>query len=328
MAGVQAQSANPSAIDLSGALRVQWSDRTGANPTDGFDVRLARIAVGFRHSPELQGRVSVEFAAGPSAREAQLLDAYGKWRVSESLTLAAGQMLLPIFYDVRTTIVQIEALERTNLVNTYFAGARGRGVAIDYRLSPSTALQVGVWNGLTNNDPQAVSRGGRAHGMATVNLRYTIGEYQTNIGGLWGKRPDFQTRDSQNNPIRVGGTTRRTWYIEQEVRLRQPQLTLRATYLEGHDRNPTGGISTPQFLTPSDYRASTVYVLYWVRPDQQITLRWEDFDSDRTRPSDSRRTLGLFYHYFPLQGLRLTLGYEWAETSARNRAFFATQYQF
>jgi len=328
IAGVQAQSSKSPEVSLSGVLRVQWSDRAEASGMDGFDVRLARIAAEFRHPQNLQGRLSVEFAGGTSAQEARLLDAYGRWQASKSLTLWAGQMLLPLFYDVRTSVTRIEALERTNLVNTYFAGARGRGIALDYAVAPPLVLQVGLWNSLTNNDPQATTRGARAHAMASLNLRYERGDYQANIGGLWGERPGFQTRDPQNNPLIVPSATRRTWYIEQELRLRRPHLTLRGTYLEGRDRNPTGGVSAPQFLNPSNYRATTLYGVYRLRPDQQIALRWEDFDPDTARQGDSLRTLGLFYHYFPMQGVRLTLGYEWAETSSRHRAICAVQYQF
>ncbi|OYT69643.1 MAG: hypothetical protein CFK49_10320 [Armatimonadetes bacterium JP3_11] len=328
IAGVQAQGSKSPEVSLSGVLRVQWSDRANASGTDGFDVRLARIAAEVRRPQNVQGRISVEFAAGASAHEAQLLDAYGRWQASRSLALWAGQMLLPLFYDVRTSVTRIEALERTNLVNTYFAGARGRGIALDYMVAPSTMLQVGLWNSLTNNDPQATTRGARAHVMASLNLRYETSNYQANLGGLWGERPGFQTRDPQNNPLLVPSATRRTWYLEQELRLRQPQLTLRGTYLEGRDRNPTGGVSAPQFLTPSDYRAITVYAIYQARHDQQIALRWEDFDPDTARQGNSLRTLGLFYHYFPMQGVRLTLGYEWAEMPTRHRAIGAVQYQF
>lgn len=328
IASVQAQSSQSPEVSLSGVLRVQWSDRAGASGADGFSVRLARLAAEVHHAQKVQGRISVEFAAGESAREAQLLDAYGRWRASESLTLWVGQLLLPLFYDVRTSITRIEALERTNLVNTYFAGARGRGIALHYTCAPTTTLQVGLWNSLTNNDPQATTRGARAHVMASLNLRYETGNYQANLGGLWGERPGFQTRDPQNNPLLVPSATRRTWYLEQELCLRHPPLTLRGTYLEGRDRNPTGGVSAPQFLNPSDYRAITVYAIYQARPDQQIVLRWEDFDPDTARQGNSLRTLGLFYHYFPIQGVRLTLGYEWAETTTRHRAVGAVQYQF
>ncbi|GEM_PF-1316758 len=317
-------------VQISGVLRVQWSDAEGGQGRDGFETRFARVAANFRLDEQLTGRISVEFAGGERAQNAELLDAYAVWRLNQHTVVLMGQQLMPLFYDLRMNLPANDALERVNVANAYFAGARGRGAYLDYQLGAGYRVQVGLWNSLTINDPQLTGRGGQASAMGSLNLRGERPRYQFNLGGLLGRRPGFQTRDAQNNPVNVPDTQRWLWYVENEFRdFPAPRLSLRLTYLHGRDRNPAGGVSAPQFLTPSDYNATVVYALYTPRPNHQLVARWEDFDPDDDRRSDRIRTLGLFYHYFPKQGVRLTAGYEWVDASnGRDRAYLAVQYQF
>lgn len=324
-----AQQAKPPSVKISGTLRVQYSDRAGVAGTDGFEVRLARLAADWKHEDRLQGRISVELASGATAQASQLLDAFVVWRASDRLRLHFGQMRLPLFYDVRTSITQLDAPERPNFVNTYYAGGRGRGGYLDYLFARAWSLRWGLWNSLTNNDPQATTRASQARLMTTLHLQYDTRAYQFVLGGLWGRRPGLATRDSNNNPLTVAETDRWAWYLEGETnQWGVPDLKLRFTYLRGRDRNPAGGVDAPRFVNPSDFQVVDLYAIYKLTTDQQVVLRWEDFDPDRDRQGDTQRTLGLFYHRYPREYLRLTLGYEWAETTPRNRAICAVQYQF
>ncbi len=327
---LQAQSTLPENLRLSGALQLRWSDREGRADRDGFEMRMARLAADFRPRPELSARIMVEFAGGERGQNAELRDAFATWQANPRLKLHFGQKLLELFYDVRERRSALDALERAEVANTYFAGSRSRGVSVDYTLVQGYTLQAGVFNSLTISDPQLTGRGAQAAVMGTLNLRGERPNYQFNLGGMVGQRPSFQTRDAQYNPVQVSDTTRWLWYLENEFRnypLRN--ATFRWTLLYGRDRNPAGGVSNPQFLQPSDYKASIVYGIYNLRPDQQLVLRWEDFDPNTNRRGDAIRTLGLFYHFYPVQGVRLTAGYEWVDASnGRNRAYLAAQYQF
>lgn len=330
VAALHAQSALPENLRLSGTLQLRWSDREGRADRDGFEMRLARLAADFRPRPELSARIMVEFAGGERGQNAELRDAFATWQANPRMKVHFGQKLLELFYDVRERRPGMNALERAEVANTYFSGSRSRGVSIDYELAKGYTLQAGVWNSLTTGDPQLTGRGAQASVMTTLNLRGERANHQFNLGGMVGQRPGFQTRDAQNNPVQVSDTTRWLGYVENEFRnYPLSNVTLRWTLLYGRDRNPTGGVSNPQFLQPADYRANIIYGVYNLRRNQQLVLRWEDFDPDTDRRGDSIRTLGLFYHYYPVQGVRLTAGYEWVDApNGRNRAYLAAQYQF
>jgi hypothetical protein len=51
-------------VQLTGVLRVQWSDAQGAQGSDGFSLGLARIGARFRADEQTTGLIVVEFASG------------------------------------------------------------------------------------------------------------------------------------------------------------------------------------------------------------------------------------------------------------------------
>lgn len=317
-------------LHLSGTLRVQWSDTEGREGRDGFETRLARLVADFQMNAHISGRISVELASGERAQNSDLLDAYARWQLNPRTIVSLGQQLMPAFYDLRTSLPQHDALELPTVVNTYFRGRRGRGVYVEHQLNSQSRALIGVWNSLTIRDPQLNERGGEARMMALLAVRRDHEQVRFNIGALWGRRPGFLSRIAPNNLINVPEVDRRVLYGEVEIHpagLRP--LTLRWTSLAGRDRNPAGGLSNPQFLSPSNYTAQIGYVIYNLRSNHRLTLRWEEFDPDTARRNDSVRVLGIFLHFFPEPGVRLTAGYEWVDASeGRNRAYFAAQFQF
>lgn len=320
-------------LNLSGTIRVQWSDRQGAASQDGFETRMARLTGNYRHDETLAVQVMIEFASGDRANGAELLEAFAVWRSDASTQWYVGQYPLPLFYELRTRLPRQETLERGALVSTYFAGACGYGIYAERQLSKHYAVEVGAWNSLTLNDPQRVMRGGHAAIMGGVNVRHSQPRYGFSIGGVWGKRPSFTTRDAQNNPLSVPQTPRRLWYVENELRdIPLQHLTVRWTEMWGRDRNPAGGVNSPQFLTAADYRGTVLCAIYTPCKEHQLVVRWEQFDPNTTAPNDGVRTLGMFYHFFPRRGIRLTAGYqindEQGTEIANNRFFLTAQYQF
>lgn len=319
-------------VQLTGVLRVQWSDQQGAQGSDGFSVRLARLGVRFQVDEQTTGNLLVEFASGEAARAAELLDAFVAWRPKAEITVFVGQMLAPLFYDVRERIVTLETLERGNITRLFFGGVRLRGGYVAYRVNAQNTLEAGVWNSLAYRDPQLDARGGQAAVAGTLTWRYRSGDTQFAIGGLVGRRPRLQARDANNNPIEVPDSDRRIFYAELEQRVPNTPLKIRADYIWGRDRNPAGGI-VPRFLTPSDLQTVFLYAIYQPNPRNQIVLAWEDFDPDTKRGGDRIQTLSLTYHYFVQERIRLSLRYE-SNTEERgnrianDRAILAAQYRF
>ena len=84
-------------VQLTSVLRVQWSDAQGAQGSDGFSVRLARLGARFQVDEQTTGNLLVEFASGEAGRAADLLDAFVAWRPRAEITVFVGQMLAPLF---------------------------------------------------------------------------------------------------------------------------------------------------------------------------------------------------------------------------------------
>ncbi|MGQ9656369.1 MAG: hypothetical protein ACUVV1_00525 [Fimbriimonadales bacterium] len=319
-------------VQLSGTLRLQWSDTQGASGSDGFNIRLMRFSTRFQVDEQTTGNLQVEFASGDGGYTAELLDAFLTWRPNPQITVYAGQMLAPLYYDIRERITVLETLERGNTTRTLFRGARLRGSYVAYRVNPQNTLEAGLWNSLTYRDPQLEARGGQAAVAGTLSWRYSNGDTQLTLGGLVGTRPRLQGRDAQNNPIEISKTERRLFYAEIEQHLPRTPLTIRADYLWGRDRNPAGG-TTPRFLTPSDFETLFLYAVYDLTSRQQLVLAWEDFDPDTRRAGDRLRTLSLTYHYFARERVRLSARYEWnteerGNRTPNDRVIFAAQYRF
>jgi hypothetical protein len=319
-------------VQLTGVLRVQWSDAQGAQGSDGFSVRLARLGARFQVDEQTTGNLLVEFASGEAGRAADLLDAFVAWRPRAEITVFVGQMLAPLFYDVRERIVILDTLERSNTTRTLFAGARLRGGYVAYRVNAQNTLEAGVWNSLAYRDPQLNASGGQAAVAGTLSWRYRSGDTQFAIGGLVGRRPRLQARDANNNPIEVPDSDRRIFYAELEQRIPNTPLKIRADYIWGRDRNPAGG-TTPRFLTPSDLQTVFLYAIYEPNPRNQVVLAWEDFDPNTERGGDRIQTLSLTYHYFVQEKVRLSLCYEQTieergNRIANDRVIVAAQYRF
>jgi hypothetical protein len=319
-------------VQVTGMLRVQWSDAQGVQGSDGFSIRWALLGVRVQADSQTTVVTIVDLASGDGGRAAELIDAYVIWRPNARATVFAGQMLTPLFYDVRRSIVVLDTLERGNTTRTFFGGAYARGGYVAYRLDAHNTLEAGIWNSLTYRDPQLDARGGQAAVAGMLNWRYSRGDTQFTLGGWVGRRPRLQARDTNNNPITLPDTDRRIFYAELEQRIPRTPFKIRADYIWGRDRNPAGG-TTPRFLTPSDLQTVFLYALYEPNPRHQLVLAWEDFDPDTKRGGDRLQTLALVYHYFVQERTRLSLRYE-VNTEERgnrvdnDRLILAAQYRF
>lgn len=319
-------------VQLTGLLRVQWSDTQGVLGKDGFSVRAAYL--GARVQVNTQTTVSLlqDLASGAGGYESELLDAYVTWQPHTRLTVYLGQMLAPLYYDVRAPFSILDTLERSATTGAFFAGARLRGGYVAYRVNAQNTLEAGVWNSLTYRDPQLNASGGQAATAGTLSWRYRSGDTQLAIGGLAGTRPRLQARDANNNPIEVPDSERRIFYAELQQRIPNTPLKIRADYIWGRDRNPAGG-TAPRFLTPSDLQTVFLYAIYEPNPRNQIVLAWEDFDPDTKRGGNRLQSLSLTYHYFVQANVRFSLRYEQTTEErgnriANDRVILAAQYRF
>jgi hypothetical protein len=310
---VMAQESFPQ-VQLRGVVRVEWKDSQGASVHDGFDVRMARFGANIRVRKHISIDLLADLSGGERGQQAEMLDAFIAWRPEQpaKLALQLGQMHLPIFYEVRTPTPLLDTPDPSQIATALFAGVRGRGVQLVYTPSARYALQAGIWSSLTIRDPQLTTRGDRAFLAASLRWRYQAARYALEMGGFWGRRPGFQFRDAQGNPVNVGDSERRAFYHEGGANLGRT-FFIRYILLWGRDRIPTGGTTNPRYLSPTDLNSQVIYAVYTLNKLNQLVARWDSFDPDEATAGDRRQITGLFYHHYLEPTIRLTLGYEWVK---------------
>ncbi len=305
-------------------LQFQYSDgqnnASTARPNDGFNMRRTR----FSHTGTIDSRtsykLSVDFSAGSQRQGAELKDAILTYDIEPStdkvgIQLLAGQQPIPLGYELERSSSEREFPERTAYNQRLLAGERGRGVYAKYGVSQNILAHAGVWNSLTNNDPQqteantfrnlsgtrmAAHAGLRHHTATTdVGLSFFSG-FRNEISYTAGANT-FTTRSGQRQFIYLDGT----WVIN-------PQWTLRGEMMTAYDRLPQftgsggGRRTTARF---SHMRGNQLQVSYNVNPRNTVSARYEFFDPN-VNNNDNVFGYGLAWNYLINPGVRLTLAHE------------------
>ncbi|MBV6457107.1 MAG: hypothetical protein HONBIEJF_00214 [Fimbriimonadaceae bacterium] len=298
-------------------------DVTGSNfnrTQHSFNVRRARISTTYTVDPRTSMRFSFDIATGTTQNVAQLRDAYLVYDIEPSvekigIQLAAGQMPMPLGYELERSSSEREFPERTFYNNTMFAGERSRGVMVRYGLSNNAFVHAGVWNALTFNDPEQSALAPGPGGKLAMHggIRYYTAKWDLGVSHFRGDRPGYKV--AGNNAVSPELMRNFTYVDGSYIGLLVPQLTLRGEMMWGKDRLPN---ATPgNNRTATDMRGYQVALAWKFNDRNQLNFRYEQFDPNKDMNGDALRGWGATYLYYINPGARLMVSFERLTNPAR-----------
>lgn len=316
--------ANDGAV-VGGYLQTQFRDTNqagGAN--DAFSVRRMRLGISKDLDPQIKVKLSAELATGTNQTQAQLRDAFITYSSrpdspGPAYHFQAGQMPLPVGYELRRSSSDREFPERAVYNQKLFNGERSRGMQVALQPRKGVTVFLGGYNALTINDPEQSSSAPGPEGRLAMagGVRLTGVGYEFGVSGLVGERARF-TSGSGMSAVTHPRVDREFYYIDGVYRgFLDPKLTLRGEVMLGHDRLPVTG-------TPSSSRVGTDMAGWQVQADyasnakNRFHLRVEQFDPDRRRAGDALNGLGLAWSHFLSPELKLTAAQEWFRDQTRS----------
>lgn len=308
----------------------------GRNRTnnDAFNLRRIRLGITQKIAPDLNSRTSVELSSGAQREVPDVRDAYLRWTPSSTpWQVTAGQQNMTLGADIGRSSVEREFIERSLYNRTFFNGERGRGVDVQYKLTPTLTANAGVWNSLSIFDPQATdaNRFGNLSGtrMALMaGLKHKGGNYELGVSGMLGRRTGTSARtitswtDSNGNGQVDGGEVtntnvpataaneRRFLYLDGMWQATSA-LSFRGEFMTGYDRVPTLSNGVPVATTASSVMGYQMLARYQFDPKNSLSARFEALDPDTGAPSNTTSAFGLVYMHDFNSSVRLALAHEW-----------------
>jgi hypothetical protein len=340
-AALEKDVANLKKTKFGGYIQFQYRDTNQeGGASDAFSVRRARLGMTHAIDPQTSLRVSFDLATGTTANNAQLRDAFAKWDFKPSgenfgADARFGQMPIPLGYELERSSSDREFPERAIYNRTLFAGERSRGINVRYGIGGRDYVHVGGWNALSTDDPEQrnIAPGPQNKLGMTAGARFHGSNWEAGISGFAGERPSTTTTRT------VGNSTVTTEHPEIDRQFLfvdglykgflVPEAFVRGELMFGKDRVPvTPGVA--QSVTAprgqSNMRGYNLVVGYNLNPQNQLTLRREEFDSDLDVDGDAITLWGAGYSYFINPSARLSLTREWVNdgTRVQNRYHITT----
>ena len=102
-------------------IRYQVFEETGKNKNDGFDIRRARFDIRGSFTQRFSYRLQADFAGS-----AKLLDAYAEIKLTDYLTITAGQFRIPFSLENLTSMNRFELIDFSQAVDAFTS--RGKDV--------------------------------------------------------------------------------------------------------------------------------------------------------------------------------------------------------
>lgn len=217
-------------IAFSGYLQARYendeSSVEGTNNKNNFDVRRARLKVAAKPTDNTMAVIQVD-AAGSSvtAKDAYIAYTFGIGDPYASMSITAGQYLLPFGYQVLQSSSSRETPETATVIRKLFPSDYDRGVKVSSSLSARLLWEVGVFNGTganvkdNNNNKDLVGR-----------VRYSVNpEFNVGLSGYSG----VATAVSSATPPVVTETVKTRYGLDAQYYLHN--TTLKAEYITGQD---------------------------------------------------------------------------------------------
>lgn len=291
---------------------VDTQESPGRTRNDGFQMRRFRMGQTNKLDDKLSMKLSFDVSSGSNRLQAELKDAQLIYDIVPTVEhvgtqLIVGQQPLPLGYELERSSTEREFPERTLYNNTMFAGERDRGVYLKHGFGPGVFGQFGVWNGLTVSDPQLRNANTfrNLNGLfaGTLGIRKYAIQYEFGVSGFFGKRPPVAA--SGNDPASPEVNRHFIFVDGTYVGLLTEALTMRAEAMFGRDRDPSKAGSTAKNMIGYQIQA-----LYNLNYRNQVCIRYQYFDIDRSKSGNARKGIGFAYIYWLSPGAKLTFSYE------------------
>lgn len=307
-------------------LQFQWTDSQNnagtPRPNDGFNVRRARFSHTGTIDPKTYYKLSADFATGAQRSTLELKDLQLFYDVIPStekvgLLVIAGQMPMPLGYELERSSTLREFPERTTYNNRLFAGERNRGVMLKYGLDEKTSVHAGIWDALTTSDPQQSNVNTYRNLSGTkpgghIGLRYDTKEYNVGLSYFTAYRPSLTY--STGNPaanVTTDSGQREFLYLD-AAWIINTEWSIRGEMMVGNDRNPAFTGSGATLSTDSSFsrkRGSQLQISNKLNYRNTLTARYEFFDPN-SRANDNVFGYGLAWAYMINPGAKLTFAHE------------------
>ncbi|MDQ2986103.1 MAG: porin [Armatimonadota bacterium] len=299
-------------IKASFYTQFQWTD-TQSEPGasirgDGFNIRRSRVGLTYSPTESTSAKISFDMSTGGNRVAAELKDLIITHMLSQATSALAGQMTIPLGYELERSSSNREMPERSLYNRRLFAGERDRGVQLRHKLSGGWVAHAGIWSGLTLSDPQ--QSGFQDQDMkvgVTVGARTDMPNYGYGISAFFGSRPSFTSGGGGVIPE----SDRTLVYLDGMYAVTKA-LTARGEVMFGKDRDPLGG-ATPTFADETNVLGYHVQLSYFASPTSQLTFKYENYDPDVDDEVSTNRAIsqiGLAYTYHFNKALKVTLSWE------------------
>ncbi|MBI1756710.1 MAG: hypothetical protein HYR64_06340 [Fimbriimonas ginsengisoli] len=300
-------------VKLSGFEQFQFrrSDQSGKEES-AFYSKRTRIVIEAKLETNMAMKASFDIAGGKDTNGSITKDAYlaytgtgGGWAAT------AGQIALPLGYDLQRGDIDRELPERALYNRTLFAGERGRGVNLRAMASGVT-LQAGLWNALTSEDPEQLTFAPGGHGrlVGTGGIKLNKKDVEVGLSGLIGRRPSFAGTAAVSPE-----TDRKLAYGHAILKnVAGGRLHVLAEGLVGQDRVPStaGSVSA----VSKNMHGYQITIGGKVGQSGSLDFRNEQFTSDLNSANKTATAHGLSYQHALSPRAKLMLAREWWNDSS------------
>ncbi len=298
-------------------LQFQYRDTSQkGGATDAFAMRRMRIGTTQTIDPKTSLKYSFDVATGTAGTAAQMRDAFVIYDVEPSLEkvgfqITAGQQPLPLGYELERSSSEREFPERALYNQRMFNGERSRGINLKYGISKNAFIHAGGWDALAFNDAEqsAIAPGPENRLAGSGGIRFFGKNYDFGVAKFAGERAKFVT-GSGASAVTHPRIDREFVYVDGTiVGLFVPNLYIRAEGMMGKDRVPVTGTPTSP-RTRKDMAGYQIQLGYNVSYNNQIHLRYEQFDADTDTNKNSIQGYGVAWTHHFNPGAKITASYE------------------
>jgi len=308
-----------------GYMQFQYRDtdlKGGAN--DAFTARRIRAGATVQIDDKTSVKYVAELASGTNQNATQLKEAFLTYdpdpkKQQIDFQAAAGQMHLPVGYEIKRSSSEREFPEHSVYNQKMFAGEAVRGVLLHLGVGKGAAIEVGGWDALAVSDPEQANLAPGPEnrlGMSAA-LRFQGKNYQAGISGFAAERPKFVSGTGQS-AVTHGRVDRRFLYVDGQVTgFLSPRIDIRAEAMAGHDRLPVSGTPAAA-VTGKDMAGGHLQVTYKLNRSNHLHARFEQFDPDTDSPNNALIGYGLAWTHYLTPGAKITASHEVFDDASRS----------